>query len=538
MMTRWRDDMLAHSTIEELLKAALANCSLYGRFGVVLEGSIAEGLGNESSDIDFLVVTAEDEQRPLMPSVMFIHGRRVEVRYRSERALRQSVLSIEGLSAAERSLEIPEDDLDRMQRFARSIALRGAPELAGLHSLLSAAQLQDIVARWFEARARNAARYTVAYLALGSLGDAAGWLASATLMAAKMWGARHGESYLEPKWISRQLERAGAPASLRRRVEAALLPGLQPSAHDIEAGLQLLAELGLTGCENAPRHLSLMRRTEVTTWRFGARVHVVRDARDVFVFDDDTARLWQTLPFGAPLDEAVRVAGTPTRCNRLAQLERLGLVRFCWCDGGRETLRSDEITPPSGGSPVWISLDGARFAGAAESIQLLPSTAQRFGAAGMALVWQHVLVENAREDAIGARASAQWGVLRACIARIVRHAHLALMSGRGVQPLPMVEHALLRARDYPEWRALAELGAEIEATAIDDDAGAERVLARVRDFLDELRRVPGGVEFPPAFETAADWQHVLDIGYDWVRFGAHVDSAFPLEEARDLLSRI
>ena len=43
-------------------------------------------------------------------------------------------------------------------------------------------------------------------------------------------------------------------------------------------------------------------------------------------------------------------------------------------------------------------------------------------------------------------------------------------------------------------------------------------------------------EFPSSFQAASGWRATLDIGYEWLRLGAYLDSALPVDEARDLLT--
>lgn len=62
-------------------------------------------------------------------------------------------------------------------------------------------------------------------------------------------------------------------------------------------------------------------------------------------------------------------------------------------------------------------------------------------------------------------------------------------------------------------------------------------------LLDEVERVVQVARdktetslFPASFASADGWRQTMEIGCDWVRLGAYLDSQFPVDEARDLLA--
>src|SRR5262245_19412040 len=113
--------ILSEGYIRDLFAAAAARLELPPGCAVVLEGSIAEGFGNESSDIDFLVIAEQDRDLPGMPTILFVDGRRVEVRFRSVRQVREHTATV--LSAARSPGRLREDELNRVQRLAGSFPL-------------------------------------------------------------------------------------------------------------------------------------------------------------------------------------------------------------------------------------------------------------------------------------------------------------------------------------------------------------------------------------------------------------------------------
>ncbi|MFT4127478.1 MAG: DUF6001 family protein, partial [Gordonia sp. (in: high G+C Gram-positive bacteria)] len=236
---------LSADRVAQLLDTALGLVSLPGTRGdriddgyaILFEGSLAEGFGNEGSDVDYLVVAAGEEEMPTLPSVLFGDGRRLEVRTRSVAQLRSQLLAVADAAAGDRIGEVTEDLLNRCQRFLRATIVRPSArvDLDELTAIMGHDRFAEIVAEWWRLRTRAAMRHVVALRALGATGEAAGWAADALVQGAKAWCASRGETYLETKWLPRQLDRiAGASAatgdeSVARRC-AELLDGVREDA--------------------------------------------------------------------------------------------------------------------------------------------------------------------------------------------------------------------------------------------------------------------------------------------------------------------
>ncbi|HEX7289599.1 MAG TPA: hypothetical protein VF250_00610, partial [Conexibacter sp.] len=146
-------------------------------------------------------------------------------------------------------------------------------------------------------------------------------------------------------------------------------------------------------------------------------------------------------------------------------------------------------------------------------------------------------VENAREDAIGALAHGQWGVLTAVVRRMLLRACLALLSAHGVDPLPSQEEACARIAELPSVdRAVARDTIALEhSIAIDGPSAGRELLTAVERLVVRLRAAMGAASFPQSFGDAEGWRATLETFYDWVRLGANLDADFPLEDLRDVL---
>ncbi|MET8776472.1 AMP-binding protein [Nocardia sp. NPDC004654] len=511
--------------VRRLLEVSLETVVLHSDSAVLFEGSLAEGFGNEGSDVDFLAVVPGAEELPTLPTVLFIDGRRVEVRTRSVAQLRRQLeRAARGVPA-----ELDEDLLNRCQRFLRATVVRpGAVDIDGLRALLSHDDFRTLMAEWWTARAVQALRYAVALRALGAADEASEWARDGLLQAVKAWAARRGETYLETKWLPRQLDRIGGhdvidryrelsdPAAWtfespqgfdgetstepttnghRRGKPMAVLEPLSdrtfgssptPSRLDASAFLpdtqarrlaedttwrqlwRLVADLGIEDTTEDPHRILFARRPAVTTWTIGGRIHVVRDDRDVFALSDTAARAWRSVVFKHSVRDVLARAPRDI-ATELAEFVRLGLVGLQWRDAGAIEPALAMCKPVAPYTPVPSACSPALgLAGAARDdaiATLAPLPACRFTECALHLVWSNIVLENAREDLAGAVKNGQGGVADIAAHRLIAMAVRVLLSAFGIHPLPAdVAPSATVARLLPPgaWRR-AEVLAQLDA---------------------------------------------------------------------------
>jgi hypothetical protein len=520
--------IISADRLRDIAAQTLARIDAPPGCAMVLEGSIAEGFGNPSSDIDFLLVTDDDVDRPTMPTVLFMDGRRVEVRTRSAAQLADQFAQVRG------SGPLQEDLLNRCQRVLGSYVLHGDALMARVKALLPKADFADTMARWWAHHARHSLLQALALDTLGEEAEAASWSRSALVQAAKSWLVTRGETYLEPKWLSMQLDRAGDPVVAVRYWELDESGGLA-------SRVTFAAELGV---EVGDGEITVENAPGVTTWPVGERVHVVRDRRDVFALGAEAAQVWRTVVFGRSVAQTVAGAeatGVSRPGELLADFLRLGLFRL---ERHGETVTprlplgapAGPISPPPSDVRPPVRLAGAAADGD-RSVALLPLPAVRFSATAMTLVWSNVLIENAREDLRGAVERGQWRVCELSARRVVLASARSLLSAYGVNPLPPDSDVVRRLCLLPAaLRPIRERALRIEALRVDSAETAAAVLAELAEFVAVVRTAAGAPEFPASFDTALAWDDTLAIGYDWLRLGAYLDADLPIDEARDLLA--
>ncbi|MFR0355164.1 hypothetical protein [Streptomyces sediminimaris] len=539
--------ILTEDQLQDLLDKSLTELPYDAEWAVALEGSVAEGFGNASSDIDFLLVGRREEDLPTMPSLLFVDGRRVEIRTRSVRQLAEQFRTLE--NAARRPDRLSEDLLNRCQRLLHSHPLRGHALIGEVKAMLPVERLRRIAADWWAHRARQSLRHATALHCLGEMDEAVDWARAGIVQAVKSWAAGLGETYLEPKWLSLQLDRLDR-SDLRERYWR--LDAAAPAAGDADAARGHLTacfafaeDLGLTGIRGGGERLIVERAPGVTTWQTGERIHVVRERSEVFALGEHTGAVWRCVVPGRPLPR-VRAAAAATGVSdpgpRLAAFLRLGLIRLAWKGGGVVVpalplaAPPGPVTPPPSTVQPPLSVRGAAVSGP-DAIDLVPLPAARFAAAAMALVWSNVVVENALEDLTGALRGGQWRVAELTARRAVHAALRGLFSAYGVSPLP-ADCDLVRRVDLlpPVVRPVRARVEDLLRRTADPAQRGGDLLTDVRACVALVRDAAGAGAFPASFDSGEAWRATLQLGYDWLRLGAHLDAQLPLEEARDLLA--
>jgi predicted nucleotidyltransferase len=530
---------------ESLLLKAIEQVHIPDDAIVALEGSIAEGFGNRTSDIDFVVIDRSGREFQTIPTVLFMEGRRVEVRFRSVHTmLKQLDLVAEASRAGRRRLaRLDEEVLDRCQRFLRSMPLRHAEALSELKEQMPFRELCAVVSAWFAEQTWDTLGVMAAMKALSQDAEAASWAKSAVTVGLKSWLADRGETYLAKKWISQQLDRAGAADGLKKMFLALESPekaGLS-NAKYVEAAIQFMTELGFSLSEVDHEKVILKKAPNVTTWQIGTRVHLISQRADVYALSAEAGYVWRHLAFERPILQAVRTTHEEVEgaSRILAEFHQYGLVKFAQLGRGEMRLRKAFVPPPAGSGAVLVGIEGIAFAaGETKAVKLAPIPARRFAAAGMELVYVNMIVENAREDALGALLDEQWQVFERSVRRMLRFACRAALSAAGVNPLPPVEEVLLRAVELtvlpPRIKSrILELDCSID---VHNRTAAEDLLNRIDAVNLEIRDATSSALFPSSFLSSADWRETLEIGYDWARLGGYLNADFPLDQARDLIA--
>ncbi|RZF25618.1 nucleotidyltransferase domain-containing protein [Paraburkholderia sp. UYCP14C] len=519
---------------------------------VFLEGSIAEGFGNERSDVDFVAIVDNGLEPATMPYILFIDGRRIEVRLLSPVRLRRELAQVRAaLGKGRRAVaRLSWNLLERCQRFIGALPIDNPALIETLQAELGREALCEAVALWFEDFARQTGRYAVAMFALGEPDYARAWIRTAAFHAAKSHVARLGECYMSPKWLSLQLERASVDANLVGRLWNLLHASREQGAESalLAAGVALLREFGVSGVNLVADNVLIGPGKDTTTWQIGERVHVLR-GNDVFALDNEAAQVWRAITFDTSCT-AIASRGDAQAAGRqlalIADFSRLGLVSLRWKGGGEIHARQQATSTPVSRAPL-ISIDGARLAAGRESgAQLLPMPAGRFAEAGLEMVWANIGLENAREDAQGALQRGQWKVLEYALQRMMQTACMVTLGAHGVTPQSTMEEATLDAiRLLPLDAALIDGIRELEQCAIGTASDAQRYVALADELAQRLRNLGGDPQFPASFDTASGWRGTIHAAYDWINLGAHLHARFPqtahggrgtAEEARDLLA--
>jgi acyl-CoA synthetase (AMP-forming)/AMP-acid ligase II len=508
---------------------------------VHFEGSLAEGFGNEGSDIDFLLLVPGAAKQAVIPTVLFVDGRRVDVRAQSHEQVLERLLKVRRAIDRGSISGVSEDLLNRVQRFLRGIPLFVGPDYGQLLGIVSHPELTSLLSSWWRRRAGGCLRHAVALSLLGDEYEAVSWAREGLAQQMKAFLAARGEGYIEIKWLPEQIARLREDAD---DTVAALLDDYQTldathppvdSRRDfIERALALAVRLGGPRLTVDPANVILRRVPGVTTWPIGSATHVVRDKTDVFVLSADCAQSWRQVIFGQSLAE------TRSAPSYLRLFADHGLVGLAWRGGAAITPVAAMCTPgrpltppPSDQRPV-VTIDGAVTD---RAITRSPLGARAFAECAGALLLANMVLENAREDFSGAIKNEQWQVASLCGRRIVMMAVRIVASAWGITPLP-ADPVLLHRLDMlvPEHPQLAECARRLMELSIGDHNEACSAHTELDTFVAEVRRVTCGQNFPSSFSSRDEWQRTIRYGYHWLRMGGYFDAYIELDETRDLLA--
>jgi acyl-CoA synthetase (AMP-forming)/AMP-acid ligase II/predicted nucleotidyltransferase len=506
---------------------------------VHFEGSLAEGFGNEGSDIDFLLLVPGASKQAVMPTVLFVDGRRVEVRAQSHEQIRKRLLRVRRAIDTGSISGVTEDVLNRVQRFLHGIPLYTGPEYDQLLDIVTYSELTTLLCTWWRRRANGCLRHAAALTLLGDDDEAVTWAREGLAQNMKAFLAARGEGYIEIKWLPEQIAR------LRRDADqnvTALLDEYEildathacPGRDFIERALGLAVRLGGPRITLDPANVLLRRAPGVTTWPIGAAPHVVRDKNDVFMLSAECAQSWGHVVFGQS------IADTKAAHQHIRLFVHHGLIGLAWRGAGLITPVAAMCTPgrpvtppPSSRRPV-VTIDGA-FTD--RDITRSPLNARAFAECAGSLLVANMVLENAREDFDGAVKNGQWQVTSLCGRRIVIMAVRILASAWGITPLPS-DPVLLHQLDVlvPEHPRLAITARRLSDLSVGDHDEACCARRELDALVAEVREVTCGAQFPSSFSSRDEWQRTIRYGYQWLRLGGYVGAYVELDETRDLLA--
>ncbi|WP_328602280.1 AMP-binding protein [Nocardia terrae] len=329
-------------------------------------------------------------------------------------------------------------------------------------------------------------------------------------------------------------------------------PGSEAGEERWGALLELAADLGVDGIADDAHALIFTRRPQVTTWPLAGRLHVLRSDGEVFVLSEAGARAWRSVVFRQSVRDVMARSGHEIGAE-LAEFVRLGFVGLQWRGGEVLEPALAMCKPVQPFTPVpAVALPALGLTGAARGegiVTLSPMPAQRFIGCGLNLVWSNVVLENAREDLVGAVKDGQGEVADIAAHRLIAMSVRVLLSAYGIDPLPAdVDPVGTVARLVPAHAPdrtvlLSALESAVQvrfSRTLRNGGDALDDLACVDGFVATVRRLSADAgaarEFPASFDSREQWQRTLTLGYDWLRLAGYLDADLPLDEARDLLA--
>jgi hypothetical protein len=517
-------------------------------FGAVLEGSVPEGYGNRTSDVDFLIVVPDTYSSSEVPVISFVRGYRVEVRRRrvSDLLKDAEVVNCLELDDKRKLSTFSSEKLDTYQRFMDGEVVLGSPILETARRPYCRKRFAQVVQAWHIAKMRTALRRAWALNVLGDDGAARGWIRATAISAGKVWVASKGELYLSDKWLGEQQARAGLSSDVRAAFWLFAESDIYTNnfADALKACVAWIDRLGCPPLDEVDYAPPLFgQSSKITTWVVGRTTLVLKGRADLVMLSDQCATTWRWIAYGRPIADIFKRRTDESEVREsLVALSRAGLVTTTWDDG--------EVWERNGAPPLAVlaspplSQNGLReVASECPPVGLLGAGAVRVIFAGCELVWAAVCVENGWEDFHGAQEAGQWQAVASAARRTLAWACQIAFSAAGVNPPPDRQEIVSRLTDLPEFPdKLAARALELQAIRISSHEEADKCLNELQQFVNELRSLYLVESFPESFEGSDKWRATLEVILDWARVASYLDDplspanrTFPIGEVRDML---
>lgn len=470
--------------------ASVAGLDLPDGCATAILGSIAEGFGNDASDIDVLVVTPGEDRHSDVRLMTAFEDRRVEVFIRGAESLRRWAAQLPQASGKRAYTEI-----DLYHRIAYCLPLTDTPAFAQARAAFDTDWLVATYCAYERDHSLHAFARAVLCERLGRATDAGAYAKKALEHAATHFACARGETYRSEKFLLRRLRRAG----IDRGSLAAYLE-LQSSAPEpglprfLERVLQLARELGTAVEREPPWQLAV--RADVRVLTVGEHLVLSCSGRSA-VLHDPRHELADCL--AAPL--TIDSRAFDRHAAQLGFLHRAGLLEASTPDQRWVDLRH---CPPCGSLRVVSN-------GIVPSSDMVLADVgcARIVECGLSLLGAAFDIENLEEDVIGAIRRGDWDSVHQSLQAIVSAQGVLALCHELVHPVPKSHEYLEALRVNTSTRELARLAEEASGMTIREAVDVPRCY----DVIKKMRAlIPDGVvskHFHGCHHSAMKWAKLL-----------------------------
>jgi hypothetical protein len=525
-----------------ILKDAMPRFDLREPVGVMLIGSIAEGFGNAYSDIDFLVVSAQEEPLPLMRHMTTYGERRCEFFFRTAKQLAETAATVKQYSVDAEYDIAASEEFDLYHRVCCGVPLLNAHLVERACAPFDKRILTRLVSDIEESAMVEQMSRAWMFQEMG-LGIKAAFAARrAVFAAAAAYSANRGETYRSRKFIFNLLENANAPeGAIKCLRKLSTFSGVSSKDYPAEC-LELIRTLGWPAVPESLPEFELNSEGDVSCWEIGAGCAVLlRDDQELFLLSGRGARYWKELT----LDQTwnlERVRGNEQLFKFVCVAHAAGIVRIRWRASGRvwsnpRCLRNVPEVPfligalgESSDRSLEDSCDVAKY----------PQPAREVVGAVMNFLTFANYVENDKEDAVGAAGKGDWDLLADSLRRQVLHACMARLSVHGVYPIDVQKDeaydSILQLEKFHETREFVDRAMQLLSLSVSNHAEAISVYQSVGDLTEDLMGPFLSDDQRQTYTSAAAWYRTLKVGTEWAMLADRLGVALPLDELGTLVS--
>lgn len=527
----------------ESLKTQLEFPDGYAAFA---EGSIPEGFGNAASDIDITIVP-NDGKVPPMSTLVAMHDtldgpRPIDITFETKDTLLGLAATIAGVSR-DQPQAAAREALLRAHRIRYAFALQNEAAVDEIRSAFDERNLSALCAQEAARAATDAVTRSRIYALLGQESRAQWEARTAVEWAAQAWAARRGETYLG-KWLFERLLRAGMPNDLFTKVTAIVAGQGAPSPEFLRDCQQALVLLEAADVSVTSANVVVSPAPDIHGFEIGGTVYLTNGNNEILMLTEAASSVWKCLGPRALIRD-VLVEGAIDAGSRQRALLELHAKRLIVLEHSESTYRWESTEPIDqlGSDQVErpiITVMGAKFQTSCPyAIRTLPMTAKAFAGAGMAMITRLILMQNTRDDAIGAFEAEQWGAFSTAVRRIARDICAVHLLSRGIHPVAD------RADIFSIGRETGAIPGQLltEAEALDrvmvrNRAEASSVARELERMIDAI---PEALTAPPirdCYRTATAYMQSLDLALPWLQLGERAGLRHSVAYARKLAQSV
>jgi len=490
--------------------------------GVLIVGSIAEGFGNEGSDVDLILVTDTTEPLPKSASISFASNTpfepRIEVSYFHTSEFSRIAFDLE---EAAPGTEQCTERLRYYHLYAYGYIAKASPQLEAALQVFDTKKLKDMATAHFDILSTRQLMQMQTAHKLGRSGALRECAHEFARLAALRWCADHNETYGNHKWLPMMLARAKFPSSYDQALQFLLtVDQNSPDKLILESAKNFAGDIGLINASSNDRsEVRIQHLAGAVLWSFGPSNFLIVDCETVYKLSATAAKVWQKC------DNTQLQTHSVSDLRVVATLHQNGLLKlvypdFDWCELRRKFWTKSAISH--------LTVYGVSHEhDADEPLLWLPIRAHDLAESCLAMINHSMRIESWLEDSVGAFESENWELLAQYLRCMTQQAVHVIMCSIGHPSLPWLL-ALEKVDDLTsELPEFVEDAKALFGLRPSDRESAATAYKSVESFCHRVLQHVDGGSFVGIQNSPTRYVTAIGLAHEWQQLGNVLGVRFP-----------